>query len=423
MLPTDGQYYFRRLAAKVSYPVQVLSKTSPRKVLFGLNLFLIVCALTIVLYCVSVTWLLFEDDFIRGWIYWLVLSITCMLIVAVAIIGMRGAHMISLDLLLSHFWGLGVMIVPFMLGLFAVFNISFYSRIYLKHQWEDPDFLQIRKIFCNPSRTADNKCIAPLVDGTIFRSLGNDTFESTSDWCLENYNATDCEDIRDAAIDDAVDWGTSFIIADMVIGLIGLILMGMCIYYCVEIVSVQILTQSMLDVINWLLLLPIGSSILQAIGFWHIQDYSLQYTWLPNVYVASAVAQVVALPLGIVSGRLKSRKLLNTYITLVILIICSYALSGALGWFLAKQVVDGWKPSSREVNEIACRSRLPGCTGCDLDPAECPEWDEGEVTTLLSLDFRLTGMVSCCSILYFIGALIVAFLVENSLKNYQSDFV
>ena len=53
----------------------------------------------------------------------------------------------------------------------------------------------------------------------------------------------------------------------------------------------------------------------------------------------------------------------------------------------------------------------------------CPEWSRDEVLTLFSLDFRLTGMVSSLEILYLIGALIVAFLVDNNLKNYKSDFI
>ena len=53
----------------------------------------------------------------------------------------------------------------------------------------------------------------------------------------------------------------------------------------------------------------------------------------------------------------------------------------------------------------------------------CPEWSREEVLTLFSLDFRLTGMVSSLEILYLVGALIVAFLVDNNLKNYKSDFI
>ena len=53
----------------------------------------------------------------------------------------------------------------------------------------------------------------------------------------------------------------------------------------------------------------------------------------------------------------------------------------------------------------------------------CPEWKRDEVLTLFSLDFRLTGMVSSLAVLYLMGALIVASLVDNYLKNYKTDFV
>ena len=100
------------------------------------------------------------------------------------------------------------------------------------------------------------------------------------------------------------------------------------------------------------------------------------------------------------------------------------------------------------IDEIACNKELPGCSGCDevkshcrisciftpylsyklhfqllQNPPTCPEWSTDDVTTLLSLDFRLTGMVSALSVLYLAGALIVGALVDNSLANYKSDFV
>ena len=53
----------------------------------------------------------------------------------------------------------------------------------------------------------------------------------------------------------------------------------------------------------------------------------------------------------------------------------------------------------------------------------CPEWTKFEIVTLMSVDLRLAGMVSTVSILYLMGALIVAFLVRNNLLNYKSDFI
>lgn len=73
--------------------------------------------------------------------------------------------------------------------------------------------------------------------------------------------------------------------------------------------------------------------------------------------------------------------------------------------------------------EIACRKNLPGCSGCDQDTPACPEWPRHDVMTLIAMDFRLSGMVALFSILYIIGGLIVAFLTDNSLKNYKTDFV
>lgn len=49
------------------------------------------------------------------------------------IVGMRGAHLVSLELLLTYFWGIAVLISPLGSAIFAVFNISFYTKIWIKH--------------------------------------------------------------------------------------------------------------------------------------------------------------------------------------------------------------------------------------------------------------------------------------------------
>ena len=223
-------------------------------------------------------------------------------------VGMRGAHLVSLDLLLSYFWGIIVLIAPLLLGIFAVFNISFYTRIWFKHQWDKPDFIDVRRLFCEPSSTADNRCIAPT-DADVQAGWGD--MNTTTQWCQYYYNSTDCERIRDGAINKAVDWGTSLILTNTIIGVFGLALMVVSIYISVEILTHPVITQSMLDVINYFLIIPIASCIGQTVGFWWIQGLSIKYTWLPRLYMALAVAQIAALPLGIVAGRLKSRNLLK----------------------------------------------------------------------------------------------------------------
>lgn len=260
--------------------------------------------------------------------------------------------------------------------------------------WDTQSFLNFRKLFCQAG-TAHTKCIED-------------------------------SEIRNSAIRKCVQWSTSLILANSIIGLVCLAIMAVCIYITIEILTHPVITQSMLDIVNYLLLLPIGACIWQAIAFWSIQELQgdgITLTWLPNLYVVLACAQLVALPLGIVSGRYKSRPLLIIYITFSILIIAGLVLAGVLGWTLAKLFAENFHLSENEIGRLACDKNLPLCSGCDDSPPTCPEWSSNEVLTLYSLDYRFSGMVSLLAMLYILGALIVAFIVENSLKNYKSDFV
>lgn len=215
----------------------------------------------------------------------------------------------SLELLLSYFWSVLVLFAPLLLGIFAVFNISFYTRIWFEHQWNTDDFLPLRETFCDPSSTANTKCVAPTSTSPVVYE--NVTYSSAGAWCKSRYNATDCADIRSDAIDLAVDWGTSIILTNSVIGLGGIFIMAWCIYMSVQILTHPVITQSMLEIINYLLVIPIASCIGQTVGFWWIHEMTFKFTWLPKVYCAVAVAQIVALPVGIAAGRLKSRNLLT----------------------------------------------------------------------------------------------------------------
>jgi hypothetical protein len=220
---------------------------------------------------------------------------------------MRGAHLVSLELLLTYFWAIIILIAPLLLGLFAVFNFSFYSRIWYKHQWSSANFDNLRLLFCSPSSTANNKCIAPLYD----ELAAEGSFNSTNSWCISLYNATDCTLIRDQAVDRAVNWGTILILTNTIIGISSLILMVFAIYICVEILTAPVITQSMLEISNYVLTIPIAACIGQTIGFWYISSLQIRYTWLPRLYLATAVSQIVVLPLGIYAGRMKSRNLLR----------------------------------------------------------------------------------------------------------------
>lgn len=304
----SGSYYFEKISQQVAYPLHVFEATSPRKILFVLNFFLALVATVITTYSIYLVQLLYNPYFITGWFNWLILVIVGGFLMVVSIVGMRGAHQVSLELLLSYFWSVLVLFAPLLLGIFAVFNISFYTRIWFEHEWNTADFESLRETFCDPRSTANSKCRAPTSTSPVVYE--NVTYSSADAWCIRRYNATDCSEIRADAINLAVEWGTSLILANFVMGLVGVLLMAACIYMSVQILTHPVITQSMLEIINYLLVVPIAACIGQTVGFWWIQSMTFKFTWLPKVYCAVAAAQVVALPLGIAAGRLKSRNLL-----------------------------------------------------------------------------------------------------------------
>lgn len=97
-----------------------------------------------------------------GWIMWMGMAVVSLCIASVSIIGLRGAHMVSLDLILTYFWGVIIFVAPLLLALFACFNFFWYTKIWFRHQWSTITFSRVRDLFCVPRDTADNKCIAPL---------------------------------------------------------------------------------------------------------------------------------------------------------------------------------------------------------------------------------------------------------------------
>jgi hypothetical protein len=84
------------------------------------------------------------------------------------------------------------------------------------------------------------------------------------------------------------------------------------IYLCFCILTKAVITESMNDVINYLLVLPIAGCTGMAYYMWDWQSYTdLPYTWSAKLFIAIAVSQAVALPFGVYAGRMKSQMLLT----------------------------------------------------------------------------------------------------------------
>jgi hypothetical protein len=76
--------------------------------------------------------------------------------------------------------------VFFVIGLFDYFRVS---EVWIKFWWRDKTMAAFRESFCDPSETANTLCAVP-----VYANPQNET-----QWCIDNYQATNCTAIRDAA--------------------------------------------------------------------------------------------------------------------------------------------------------------------------------------------------------------------------------
>ena len=189
---------------------------------------------------------------------------------------------------------------PLMLGTTISFIFYNYIPIWFSHLWAFSQFQRVRELFCRPSTTSSNICAVPVL-----------LSQSVNQWCLSTYNSTACSATYNSAIIRSESVAQIFTIAQG--SLCVLIVLCLCwsIYLCVSLITSPVLTQSMNDIINYLLIIPICGSTGMAYYLWWIQNYSISYSWIAKFFAALSVAQVIALPLGVISGRLKSYGLLT----------------------------------------------------------------------------------------------------------------
>lgn len=220
----------------------VLNRINPRKLLFALNFLVAAFSLCLSGFSIFLCSLLYDPGFISGWVDWLGthvlnplilkilnlciknisgLSVVGLCLAIVCIVGMRGAHMVSLDHLLTYFWGIIVFIAPLLLGTVACFDFYQYMETWFMHQWEQPNFIHMRELFC-PSNTAATKCISPIKDEL-----------TDSSWCIQLFNATDCVKIRQEAFTIAVAYGKMLTIAQASVCILDLVLIIFSVVICV----------------------------------------------------------------------------------------------------------------------------------------------------------------------------------------------
>ena len=69
---------------------------------------------------------------------WLILGIIQMAMSWVCVIGLRGVHLLSFEMLLLYFWGVTMFFGPLILAAVGGLDFYIFMEIWLKHSWEEP---------------------------------------------------------------------------------------------------------------------------------------------------------------------------------------------------------------------------------------------------------------------------------------------
>lgn len=310
-----------------------LKAISPRRILFFL--ISVICASSIFLsgFSIFLTKIFYDEYNPSSSSGWLGISIGGICLFLMCIVGLRGTHLVNLDLLLTYFWGITVFISALTLAVVSCFNSYIYVKIWLKHSWQKNSFNEMREYFCLPKETAVGKCIAPINVGSV------------TQWCMEKFNNhTDCQDIRDRAISAAETFAQSVTLSLGLVVIINLLLIFLSIYMCFKILTAPVITQSMNDVINYLLILPMCGCIGLAI---YLGQYSVlpYYSGLSRLNIGLATAQFVALPLGIAAGRMKSQIMITLYLVLIAMILLGLIAAGSVGLIYSGLIIKTFSPT------------------------------------------------------------------------------
>lgn len=416
-LSRQGAAYYHQLKNNF-----VLTHFSPRQYLklsiYGIN----ICALLILSDCLFLTLMFYNPKILGSTASWLSIAVAAIALWVMSIIGLRGSYLVSLELLLSYFWGVSVFISALTLAVVSCLDSYLYMDIWVRHSWEEPVFSWLRSLYCRPQSTASGKCLAPIV-------------ANVTDWCVANFNSTDCSTIRREAVVRTESLLQTLTLSLGLVEIVTIILIFVSIYMCFKILTPPVITQSMNDIINYLLLLPMAACVGLS---WYLLQFANQSTYfeiLAYLFIALAVGQVIALPLGIAAGRLKSLTLISFYVLLIFMITMGYLGGAIMGLLFAKKIFDGnQQPTLLQTENIACQKTL-GCCCCNQKGASenrnhtmitgttfnrCPEWTNTEIITLLSLDLKISAFVAIVSVIYLTGALTVGLIVWQNLRNYKS---
>ena len=84
-----------------------------------------------------------------------------------------------------------------------------------------------------------------------------------------------------------------FTLIQGIVGIFNVLEIAWSIYLCYHLLSAPVISQSMNEVINYLLMMPIGACLGLGDYLWWLRNYNLPHRWLPLLFIAEGILQFI----------------------------------------------------------------------------------------------------------------------------------
>lgn len=300
-------------------------------------------------------------------------------------------------------------------------------------RWLRAELSWFRSYFC-PVGTANSLCKVPIGGGA--------DFSSEMDWCIYNYNATNCGEIRNNAQTDMEVTLLTYYGALGGWGCILLFLMLLMMNSLERIISKPIVQKSReTNVPAWLTLPTLGNGLVGSVLLYSqasllSTDSGADYEWIGVIYLIAAAFFFIALLTGwflstfsIRNSADKSKKNIAVVIFIGVMAANVLLLASifAASIMFSVNLVDTTPIPGSKRGDVACfiDEKAGTCTSCGalIPDEQCPEWTTSDMMKILKTQLKQSATMSAIFFLYAVNILRFGFVLRKHLSLYQIDYV
>jgi hypothetical protein len=348
-----------------------------------------------------------------------------------SIIAIRAAIKVNIQMLIVYYW-LTLIAVP-LLFLFSVASLDFKKLLegWISHRWEIDGFTFLRKYFCEKEtddlgelvETYDTKCKAPI--------NGGPEYDDTDSWCISEWGAFDCQDIREAAEKKFLSYMSVLMNINGSVGILEIMLLLTSLKLVERTLTLPVIMSSLLDAMNYLVFLPAALCILVGVYLSSHDDLQVEDYWLKYLFFTGGGSMFLLSFVGIMAAREKLRGVLMFYAFSMTCVVGLLAVACASSFIFSWRINQIYSiKGDGMAGAVACRSQLYGCCCCDTekykdlsDDEMCPEWKREEIVHVVEADYKLAGLVSAISCLFALRASRACWILISNLKDYKCVYI